>query len=146
VDLISRSVLVTGAGSGIGRSAVHALARKGCRLVLLGRRASLLENVAGEARTLGGLAHVVAGDVTDPAVRTQAIEAAAAEFGGLDMLVNSAGAVSGGRLGWVKEDEIRAMVEVNLLAPILLAREALIRYWHVNFGWRREDSWARLAG
>jgi NADP-dependent 3-hydroxy acid dehydrogenase YdfG len=82
---------LTGAGSGIGKSGAIELAAAGARVVLSGRRASLLEEVAGEIRGKGGTAHVRPLDVADE----QAVDAAGAEIlkaiGPVDILVNSAG-------------------------------------------------------
>jgi NAD(P)-dependent dehydrogenase (short-subunit alcohol dehydrogenase family) len=73
----------------------------------------------------GGFAEIVVGDVTDEAVRGAAIETARRRFGRLDILVNNAGNVRAGRLDKIDVSEIRAMIEVDLVAPILFAREAL---------------------
>jgi short-subunit dehydrogenase len=117
--------MVTGAGRGIGRAIATALARRGARLTLLGRRPPALEQTAAVLRAVGGAAATVAGDVRDIDARQRAIGTAVAEFGGLDILVNNAGNISGGRLESTSEADIRAMIEVDLLAPILLTRAAL---------------------
>lgn len=129
IDLSDKSVLVTGAGSGIGRAVAIALARKGASLTLIGRREEPLQETANLAkdagRETGGEAQVVSGDITDPTTRERVIKAAIETFGGLDVLVNSAGAVRAGRLENVDVEEIRAQIEANLVAPILLTRVAL---------------------
>jgi short-subunit dehydrogenase len=129
IDLSDKSVLVTGAGSGIGRAVAIALARKGASLTLIGRREEPLQETANLAkdagRETGGEAQVVSGDITDPTTRERVIKAAFESFGGLDVLVNSAGAVRAGRLENVDVEEIRAQIEANLVAPILLTRVAL---------------------
>lgn len=125
MDLANRSVLITGAGSGIGRALAIALAAKGARLTLFGRRWHRLEETACLVTQLGGAAHMVAGDVTDPVARQRVLRAAVARFGGLDVLVNNAGCVSAGRLDRIDAADIEAMLRVNLVAPILLTRAAL---------------------
>lgn len=125
MELGGKRVLVTGAGSGIGRETALLLGRRGARLALMGRRAEPLEAVRDQLRGLGAEAVVTVGDVADAAVRTRALADAVGALGGLDVLVNNAGNVRAGRLERIEEAEIRAMVEVDLLAPILLAREAL---------------------
>jgi len=96
---------------------------------LIGRREEPLQetaNLANDAgRETGGEAQVVSGDITDPTTRERVIKAAIESFGGLDVLVNSAGAVRAGRLENVDVEEIRAQIEANLVAPILLTRVAL---------------------
>lgn len=125
MNLKGKGCLVTGAGTGIGRATAWALARKGVRLVVFGRRVGPLEHLAGTLLDAGAEAHVVAGDLSNAADRTRAIGAAAKKLGGLDLLINNAGNVRGGRLDKIGEDEIRAMMDVDLLAPLLLTREAL---------------------
>ena len=121
MNLHGKRVLITGAGTGIGRATALLLASRGAQLVLLGRRPNPLDALRAE---LPG-AVAVAGDVADPAARSRAVQAALDAFGGLDILVNNAGVVRAGRLEATSEDEIHAMIEVDLLAPILLTREAL---------------------
>ncbi len=71
----SRS-LVTGASGGIGRAIALELARRGSPVVLVARRAELLEQVAAAIGAAGGRAECVVGDVTDPALRRAALERA----------------------------------------------------------------------
>jgi uncharacterized oxidoreductase len=126
MDLSNKSVLVTGAGSGIGRAAAVALARKGARLTLTGRREEPLQETARLVSEAGGEAPlVVAGDVTDAEAREWVVQAAVERFGGLDVLVNNAGGVRAGRLENVEEDEVSSQIEVNLTAPILLTQAAI---------------------
>ncbi|OYX73553.1 MAG: oxidoreductase [Rhizobiales bacterium 32-66-11] len=126
MKLEEKTVLLTGAGSGIGRAAALAFARKGARLLLAGRRAAPLEETAALVRAAGGSAQVQVCDVTVAADRAALIAAASAAFGGrLDILVNNAGNVRAGRLEQIPEAEIEAMIGLNLLAPILLSRAAL---------------------
>ena len=78
-----------------------------------------------ELKVVGASVRAVAADVTRGPDRQKILAYAEAEFDGIDILMNNAGAVRAGRLETISEGEIRAMVEVNLLAPILLTREAL---------------------
>ena len=125
MNLSDKSILVTGAGSGIGRVCAVEFARKGARLTLVGRRQEPLEETDRLVAETGSEAQVVPGDVRNQEVRQRAVEAAIERFGGLDILVNSAGAVRAGRLENVDAEEIQAQIEVNLTAPILLTRTAL---------------------
>jgi len=123
--LDSRKVLITGAGSGIGRGLALRLAERGSSLVLSGRRADQLQETARQAAERGGVAHVVPADLADPATPARLIDQAVAALGGLDLLVNNAGNVRAGELESVSEEDIHTMVTVDLLAPILLSRAAL---------------------
>ena len=125
MDLSNKSVLVTGAGSGIGRAVAVELGRKRARLTLTGRREEPLRETADLVREAGGEAQVVAGDVSDPGDREKVVRAATGGFGGLDVLVNNAGNVRAGRLENLDAGDVRSQIEVNLLAPILLTRAAL---------------------
>ncbi|MEX2128927.1 MAG: SDR family NAD(P)-dependent oxidoreductase [Xanthobacteraceae bacterium] len=125
MKLEGRSILLTGAGSGIGRELAIALAGKGARLLLAGRRARPLEETATMVSEAGGTARAVAGDVCDESHRRAALDAAVNSHGGLDILINNAGNIAAGPLERIAEADIRAMIEVGLLAPILLTRTAL---------------------
>jgi len=117
--------LVTGASSGIGQAIARQLARHQARLVLLARRKERLERLAAELRQLGTPAEVVAGDVTDPAVRRQAVQTAAERFDGLDVLVNNAGIGALGLFAEVDDRQMRRVMEVNFFAAVEMTREAL---------------------
>ena len=90
--LDGRLAWVTGAGSGIGEAAALALAGEGARLVLTGRRASPLAELARRISATGGEAHARAGDVTSPASVAEIGRFIEEKFGRLDILVNNAGA------------------------------------------------------
>ena len=95
-DLGGRVALVTGASSGLGVTFAEGLAAAGADVVLAARRVDRLEEVAARIRETGRRALPVACDVTDPAQVDAAVEAAVAEFGGIDVLVANAGAVPDG--------------------------------------------------
>src|SRR6185503_13130656 len=91
-DLAGKSVLVTGASTGIGATAARAFAHAGCR-VAIHYNASLnrAEEVAGDVRFAGAQAFLVGGDLRSSAKAREIVDAAAEQFGGLDILVNKAG-------------------------------------------------------
>jgi uncharacterized oxidoreductase len=125
MELHDRSIVLTGAGSGIGRSLALLLADHTPRLTLVGRRAERLKEVAELVRARGGRAHVVAADLTEAGAAAAVVAAAEEQFGGIDVLVNNAGNVRAGRLEQIEESEVLAQVALNLTAPILLTRAAL---------------------
>jgi short-subunit dehydrogenase len=123
--LNDRRALVTGASSGIGRALAVELGRHGVDLILLARRADRLAEVVEQVTHLGRRAIAVAGDVTDPAARRRALEAAHGELGGLDMLINNAGIAAHGRFAEADPARLRPIMEVNFFAPVELIRESL---------------------
>jgi uncharacterized oxidoreductase len=123
--LRNSSVIVTGAGSGIGRETAIALGYEGALLTLVGRRRAELEETAHSVEAHGGRALVFPADVADYATHPQILEAARARFGQVSGLMNNAGNVSAGRLESTSVQDVLAMIDVNLLAPILLTRAAL---------------------
>jgi NAD(P)-dependent dehydrogenase (short-subunit alcohol dehydrogenase family) len=114
--------LITGAGSGIGRTVARALHGAGWTVVLAGRRRETLEETAaGLERTL-----VVPTDVTDPAQVRALFDHTQAAFGRIDLLFNNAGIFTPG----VPMDELpfeqwKAAVDVNLTGAFLCAQQAM---------------------
>ncbi|GAA3851337.1 SDR family oxidoreductase [Saccharothrix violaceirubra] len=111
-------VIVTGAGSGIGRATARRLAKGGARVVAVGRRPEPL------AETAAGLdIHPLAADVTvDPeGIVTEVVD----RFGRVDVLVNNAGIARPGRLDAVDRSTALDLFATNLLAPLLLTSAAV---------------------
>ncbi|HZE32566.1 MAG TPA: SDR family NAD(P)-dependent oxidoreductase [Actinoallomurus sp.] len=125
MQLDDRKILITGAGSGIGRALALRLADLGGALALAGRRAEPLHETARLVRERGASAHVIPADLADAAVPARLVAQTVTALGGLDLLINNAGNVRAGELESVSEAEIHAMIDVDLVAPILLARAAL---------------------
>lgn len=125
MELGNRKTLITGAGSGIGRTLALRLADFGGALALAGRRSEALHETAELVQAHGGTAHVITVDLAEPTAPARLVERATAALSGLDLLVNNAGNVRAGELDSIEEDDIQAMVAVDLLAPILLTRAAL---------------------
>ncbi|HJQ78540.1 MAG TPA: SDR family NAD(P)-dependent oxidoreductase [Lacipirellulaceae bacterium] len=124
-QLTDRRALITGASSGIGRALAIELARRGVDSVLLARREDRLGEVAQQVNSIGRRAVAVAGDVTNPAARRRAVDAARNGLGGLDILVNNAGIAAHGRFAEADPGRLRPIMEVNFFAPVELIREAL---------------------
>ncbi|MFE7128714.1 SDR family NAD(P)-dependent oxidoreductase [Streptomyces sp. NPDC057617] len=121
------TAIITGASKGLGRALAVALARHGWDLVLDARSVRVLEEAAGEARAYGTRVVALAGDVTDPGHRTELV-AAAAELGGLELLVSNASALGAEplvRLDALPLDGLRAALETNVVAALGLVQEAL---------------------
>src|SRR3954464_12391173 len=106
-------VLLTGATGGLGQAIARGLAARGATLTLTGRRADVLEPLAAE---VGG--RVIVSDLSE----ADAPERLLAEAGEVDVLVANAGLPGSGRLNSFSVEEIDRALNVNLRAPMLLAR------------------------
>ena len=124
-NLNGRRILITGASSGIGRALAVELAGANTRLLLTARRDDLLATLQSDVESLGGEATVVAGDITDAAVRSQLVSTANASFGGLDIVINNAGIGGIGTFASADDARLRKIMEVNFFAPAELIRESL---------------------
>jgi NAD(P)-dependent dehydrogenase (short-subunit alcohol dehydrogenase family) len=121
---IRRTAIVTGAGTGIGRSVALALLRDGYSVVLAGRRCQPLEETAQDAPE-GSEAIVVPTDVADPASVGTLFRVARERLGRLDLLFNNAGLASPRTaLEDVTFDQWKAVVDVNLTGAFLCTQEA----------------------
>ncbi len=118
-------VVVTGGGRGIGRATAIEFAAEGATLLLAGRRMDALETAAAECRRAGGRAETVSCDVAKDEDLRGLVDAAIQGHGRLDVLVNNAGVVSGGRLDEIAMEDVGRMVGVNIWAPIRLTQIAL---------------------
>ena len=119
-----RVAIVTGAGSGIGKAAAQALLHDGWHVVLAGRRAEPLTQLA-QASGAGVRALAVPTDVTDPAAVTALFERAVSAYGRVDLLFNNAG-ISGPPklLEELTPDDWRGVVDVNLTGMFLCLQAA----------------------
>lgn len=112
--LDDKVVIVTGASSGLGVSFAKACAEAGADVVLAARRVDKLEGTAELVRTAGRRALPVATDVVDPAQCQAMVDAAMAEFGHIDVLVNNAGIGTAVPAFRETPEEFRTVVDVNL--------------------------------
>jgi short-subunit dehydrogenase len=118
-------VVITGASTGIGAAAARLFAAEGAVVALAARSAGPLEAVAAEITQKGGRALVVPTDVGHPQAATRLLAQVAGRFGGIDVLVNNAGANKRGPIERYAPEELASVVQVNLTAPILLTRLVL---------------------
>ncbi|GGU37946.1 SDR family NAD(P)-dependent oxidoreductase [Streptomyces lavendofoliae] len=113
--LHGKTVMITGASSGIGAAAARAFAAEGAAVVLMARRADKLEHHARLIREDGGEALCVAGDVTDSGDVRHAVDRARDAYGGLDAAFNNAGwASSGTPLHKTPDDDYDRIMDVNV--------------------------------
>ena len=109
-----KTVILTGASSGIGRATAIALANEGFNLVLTARNKVKLEQLAAEISQAGGRAIVAAGDVTRREDLVTAANIAIAEFGSIDLLINNAGIMPLSFMKNLHQDEWEQMIDVNI--------------------------------
>lgn len=113
-DAGPKTVLITGASSGIGAATARRLAADGHAVFLGARRTDRLAELAEEITEGGGTAAFRRLDVTDAADTAAFVEAARAEFGRLDVLVNNAGVMPLSRLDALRTDDWDRMIDVNV--------------------------------
>lgn len=114
-------VLVTGAGSGIGRATAHAFAAGGARVVAVGRRLAPLQETAQGHSTI----RPISVDVTDPEKVSRLLDELAETEGRLDVLINNAGAFAATPLDTHDIEAIRRLWQINVLGPTWLVGAAL---------------------
>jgi hypothetical protein len=125
VDLRDASVLVTGAGRGIGRAVALALAHERARLTVVSRTAAELDSLVGEIEARGGHGIAFAGDLRSGSSCDAAIAAAIATFGGLQVLVNNAGVGAHANVQDTSDESWDEVIGTNLTAVFRLTRAAL---------------------
>ncbi len=124
-DFSGRTVLVTGASSGIGRVLCRRLAERGARLALVARRRPALEQVCAEVTAAGSEALVLPCDVADRTQAGAAADAALAHYGHIDMLVNNAGYGRHARFLEWDLDDMEHMVDVNIKGSLYFTKRLL---------------------
>lgn len=136
MDVRGKTILVTGAGRGIGRSLALHLAGKGAQLALLDTNAADLQETHVRCTQLGASARSYVTDAANEDSVVGTLDKVTADFGGLDGLVNNAGIVRDALLVKVKDGQVvgkmtladwRAVIDVDLTGVFLCAREAAVR-------------------
>jgi len=122
---VNKIVLVTGAGSGIGRASALALLEVGCKVVLAGRRVEALEETISLAEGTANRAMAVPTDVADPDLVAALFDEIKSEHGRLDVLFNNAGLNAPGVLfEELTFDQWKTVVDVNLTGSFNCAQQA----------------------
>ncbi|WP_326762596.1 SDR family oxidoreductase [Streptomyces phaeochromogenes] len=111
---VPKTVLITGASSGIGEATARRLAAAGHPVVLGARRAERLATLAKEIEAVGGSTLPHSLDATDPLSVRSFVEAAHERYGRVDVLVNNAGVMPLSRMDALRTDEWDRMIDVNL--------------------------------
>lgn len=117
--------IITGAGSGIGKTTALALAKDGYVVVVAGRRLAPLRETVAEVEKQGGSALAVSTDVSNPGSVKELFAKTAETYGRLDLLFNNAGiGAPSDLLEDLSYDEWQAVVDINLTGSFLCTQEA----------------------
>jgi 3-oxoacyl-[acyl-carrier protein] reductase len=136
VDVRGKTILVTGAGRGIGRSLAAHFAAKGANLALLDVNAEDVNETRARCTQLGAAARSYVADAANEDSVVDALDEVIADFGTLEGLINNAGIVRDGMLVKVKDGQVvgkltlaqwQAVIDTNLTGVFLCAREAAER-------------------
>jgi len=121
----NRVVIVTGASSGIGRETAILFGGLGAKVALVARRRELLEAVAQEVSAAGGHALVVPTDVGELRAARAAVARVRRVWKRIDVLVNNAGILLPAPVAKIKQDDLDAMLRVNLYGSLFMTQAAL---------------------
>ena len=124
ISLGDRSVIITGAGAGLGRSHALYLAGLGALVVVNDLNGEAAESVVEEIKTAGGVAIPVIGSVTDDDAIAALVDAAIAEFGYLDVIVNNAGIIRDSPFHKMPVEHIDLVLDTHLRGALHLVRAA----------------------
>ncbi|HET7813683.1 MAG TPA: SDR family NAD(P)-dependent oxidoreductase [Candidatus Baltobacteraceae bacterium] len=117
-------VIVTGAGSGIGRALALQAARKGYAVLAVTKHADHLDDLVKEAALDGNTCAPLALDVTDANAPARIVDAAKQRFGRIDVIVNNAGYATSGALLDQTDEQIDAQWDVHFAAPLRIMKAA----------------------
>ncbi|MGH8516045.1 MAG: SDR family NAD(P)-dependent oxidoreductase, partial [Panacagrimonas sp.] len=124
----NRSIIVTGAGGGLGRAYALALAAEGAGVLVNDIRRDAAEAVVNEIKALGGLAAASSDDITSMAGAASIVEAAVTAFGDVHGVVNNAGIVRDRMFASMSEEEWDLVMKVHLKGHFCLA-STLVKRW-----------------
>lgn len=127
LDLKNKTVLITGATSGIGRAAAYDFAKQGCRLILTGRRVERLEAMSQEIRERYCVDVLpLKLDVQDKAAVQETFEGLPAKWQAIDLLINNAGlALSSDKMQHARLDDWDTMVDTNIKGLLYVTHAVL---------------------
>jgi 3-oxoacyl-[acyl-carrier protein] reductase len=122
LGLTGKVAMVTGASRGIGRAIAHALADEGMQVSVCARTRDVLNEAVAALTKAGGSLMGFVGDITEPEDAQRWVDETLKNFGGIDVLVNNAGSARPGALAELPESAWQTEFDLNLFAPVRLAR------------------------
>ena len=136
LGLEGKRAIVTGGNRGIGRCSSLALAQEGARVCITARNQTLLDEVVGEIDAIGGDGHAVAVDLTTLEGCQKVVDEAVGTFGGVDILVNCAGAAQGGDVLTLSTDLIDEALSLKSYSYLRLSQLVIPHM--------RQTGWGRI--
>ena len=121
-DLKGKTIVLTGAGQGLGRAAAIAFSEAGARVALLGRTLGKLEQTAEK---MPGESLAVSVSLDDPQSVREAFTQITEKWGGIDILINNAATYDIFKIEAATDEQIQNSINTNLTAPVYCIREAI---------------------
>ena len=133
--LTGKTIIVTGAGSGMGEAMAKLFAQEGARIVAADIRLETVERVVSDIKEAGGEAIAVASDIAKPNAATELVQQALEAYGKLDVLVNNAGIMDGMEgVEDISDERWDHVLAVNTTGTMRLMREAVKHFKEVKGG------------
>ncbi len=133
--LTGKTIIVTGAGSGMGEAMAKLFAQEGARIVAADIRLETVERVVSDIKEAGGEAMAVASDIAKPNAATELVQQALEAYGKLDVLVNNAGIMDGMEgVEDISDERWDHVLTVNTTGTMRLMREAVKHFKEVKGG------------
>lgn len=142
ITLEGKSALVTGAARGIGFAIANLLAGSGASVLLADVDEIALANAESQIQAAGGKTRSFAGDLTDPAIPQQLVDAHLHHFGSLDIIVNNAGYTWDSVIQKTTDAQFQAMLDIHLVTPFRVLRAASE---YMRSAAKREKEQGRMA-
>ena len=124
-NIKDKVALITGASSGIGKATAFCFGREQARLILVSRNEKSLKEIARSIREMGATVDIFPADVTNEQQATKCVEQTLDTYGGIDIMVNSAGIISNGTIENTTLADWDYMMNINLRSIFLLTQLAL---------------------
>jgi NADP-dependent 3-hydroxy acid dehydrogenase YdfG len=125
MDINGKTVIVTGASSGIGEATAIKLGELGAKVAIVARRRERLEKLAVQIEKSGGQALVIEADITDKKICQELVEEVLKEWNKIDILINNAGVMLLGPTAKAPLEEWERMISINLLGLLYMTYAAL---------------------